>query len=143
MDLMTAITPENMRLPRMWFIFQRVYTVKTHQNEAECRTGENVPKGTVSAPSPNQPSILSLFPSFVYEQRQKKKRQVRNLTTVNFLIVKQQQFIRKSYKSPVRLQEHTALCKTQNTCSCAQDFRLSFWGVKSNFICPFDQPEGD
>lgn len=73
LDLMTAITPENMRLPRMWLIFQRVYTVKTDQNEVKCRTGENVPKGTASAPSPNQPSPPSFPPSFMSRGRKNDK----------------------------------------------------------------------
>lgn len=68
-----AITPKKKKkknwLPRMWLFSEGVYCFKKQKESENERLGENVPKGTVSAPSP----ITSLPACLLHEQSWRKQ----------------------------------------------------------------------
>lgn len=64
-----AITPKRNWLPRIWLFSKGVYCFKKQKESENERLGENVPKGTVSAPSP----ITSLPACLLHEQSWRKQ----------------------------------------------------------------------
>lgn len=92
----------------MWLTSKGVYCFKKQKESENERLGENVPKGTVSAPSP----ITSLPACFM--SRAGESRAGHNQPTFN-LLHKQQQFPRERKGEPTvqSFQEGEALLKKQ------------------------------